>query len=126
MAALCEISLRVSGHCMTPILNDQDCIQVRRFHKYKIGDILAVRLDTGQLVCHRLIGKYFWKQQMHFLTQPDHGRRPDGAITSNMILGKVIKVNEQPINEASFSFRLQLFLSFLYCLCLRFFAKIGR
>ena len=126
MASLEGITLQVTGQCMEPVLHDQDRVQVRRQRKYRVGDILAVRLANGQLVCHRLLGKYFWGGNMHFLTCPDNCRQPDGAVIITKIIGKIVTVNgKKLLPKITLSLRLQLFLSFLYYLCRRFFAKIG-
>ena len=119
------IFLHINGHCMMPTLNDRDRVLVRRAAQYRTGDILAVRLADGHLVCHRLIGKFFWGRETHYLTRPDRGGKPDAAVTRSMILGKIYaRDNGAPLPEPTVWFRLQLFLSFFYCLSHRFFEKI--
>ncbi len=124
MAAREGVFLRVTGNCMSPILNDQDRVLVRWQPDYRTGDILVVRLGNGHLVCHRLVGKYFRNRQRHFLTKPDNGRCPDAAVVSRMILGKIFNQDgELPIDAPSVFFRLQLSFSFVYHLSRRLLAK---
>ena len=119
--------LHINGHCMMPTLNDRDRVLVRREDQYRTGDILAVRLADGQLVCHRLIGRFFWRGKTYYMTRPDRGGKPDAAVSRNMILGKISALDSGVLlPKPTFLFRLQLFLSFFYCLSRRFFEKIER
>ena len=117
--------LHINGHCMMPTLNDRDRVLVRRAAQYRTGDILAVRLADGQLVCHRLIGTFFWGRETHYMTRPDRGGKPDAGVTRSMIIGKISARDSGVLLPIpTVLFRLQLFLSFFYCLCRRFFEKI--
>lgn len=108
------ISLRICGNCMAPVLQDQELVQVRKQRWYWPGDILAVRLANGRLVSHRLIGVYLRRKRLRFLTRADNSSRPDGSVTGEQILGKIISgKRETPISSPCLVVRFSILFTFV-------------
>lgn len=84
-----QLSIRISGDCMTPLIKDGAMIDVLKQGYYWPGDILVKRCMSGQLISHRLIGCYPHKGQLNFVTRADNATRADAAIASSQIIGRV-------------------------------------
>lgn len=84
-----HLTLRVSGHCMEPFLENEARITVRRSRPYLPGDVLVVTRPSGRPVVHRLIGLFPARGSLRYLTQGDNSPAPDGSFTGDAILGKV-------------------------------------
>ncbi len=84
-----RLTLRVSGQCMAPFLENQARVTVRRVRAYLPGDVLVVTRPLGRPVVHRLIGLFPAKGSLRYLTQADNSPTPDGSFTRDAILGKV-------------------------------------
>lgn len=83
------VSLRVSGSCMAPLIDDGAMIQIRRQRVYLPGDILVKRCHNDQLIAHRLIGFYPRKRETHYVTRADNANSADAAIAGSRVIGKV-------------------------------------
>jgi hypothetical protein len=83
------LSLRVTGSCMAPLIQDGQRVRIEPRRLYLPGDILVFRAADGRLLCHRLLGYFPRNGRIHCLCQSDNGRRPDGPIPYAHILGRV-------------------------------------
>ncbi len=83
LAAETPLTLRVSGECMTPLLESGATIQVIRQPFYWPGDPVVVHAPDGRLLVHRLLGGYSKGRGWRWLTQADHASRPDAAVPLN-------------------------------------------
>lgn len=83
------LSIRISGTCMAPLIDDGAMIQIRRQRLYLPGDILVKRCHNGQLVAHRLIGFYPRYRKFHYVTRADNASSADAAIAGSRVFGKV-------------------------------------
>ncbi|MEN8164591.1 MAG: S24/S26 family peptidase [Acidobacteriota bacterium] len=84
-----RLTLRVSGQCMAPCLENDARVTVRRARAYLPGDVLVVTRALGRPVVHRLIGLFPAKGSLRYLTQADNSPTPDGSVTRDAILGRV-------------------------------------
>lgn len=83
------LSIRISGTCMAPLIDDGAMIQIRRQRLYLPGDILVKRCTNGQLVAHRLTGFYPRNKELHFVTRADNATTADTSIAGSRIIGKI-------------------------------------
>lgn len=84
-----NLTIRVSGHCMEPLLPDQTMVSFRKTKTYLPGDVVIVGRPAGPPVIHRLIGFYPSKGALRYFTQADNAPAPDGSVTRDALLGKV-------------------------------------
>lgn len=89
MAAEKELRLKVQGECMAPLVQSGATVCVKGAKFYWPGDCLVFIGLDGQLTVHRLIGYYFRRRQIRYLTQSDRGVSPDFSIAHRHIIGKV-------------------------------------
>lgn len=89
LATESPVSLRVSGECMMPLLANGAMIQVVRQRFYWPGDPLVVHAVGGHLLVHRLLGGYSKGRGWRWLTQADNAFRPDAAVPTERIIGKI-------------------------------------
>ncbi len=107
------LRLNVRGDCMRDVIANGACIHIKK-SCYWPGDII-VFVASERIVMHRLIGAYWRGGRLKLLTQADHGRFPDPALTGDRIIGKVISVDDQPlpIPPAQRLYALLRFLGFI-------------
>lgn len=84
-----QLSIRISGDCMLPLIKDGALVEVSRRKIYWPGDILVKRCLNGQLISHRLIGYYPRKGKFNFVTRADNANNSDAAIENSQIIGRV-------------------------------------
>ena len=89
LAVESPVSIRVSGECMAPLLANGAMIQVVRQRFYWPGDPLVVHAVGGHLLVHRLLGGYSKGRGWRWLTQADNAFRPDVAVPTERIIGKI-------------------------------------
>ena len=89
LAVESPVSIRVSGECMVPLLASGAMIQVIRQPFYWPGDVVVVHAADGRLLAHRLLGCYSKGRGWRCLTQADNALRPDAALPTERIIGKV-------------------------------------
>ncbi len=89
LAVESPVSIRVSGECMMPLLANGAMIQVVRQRFYWPGDPLVVHAVGGHLLVHRLLGGYSKGRGWRWLTQADNAFRPDAAVPTERIIGKI-------------------------------------
>lgn len=91
-----EIQIRVAGTSMNPTLYEGDSITIKQFDDYNIGDILVFTYKSDELLVHRLLKKtdckYFCKGDNSFRLED---------ITIDQIVGKVIQINNAPLQFCS-------------------------
>lgn len=78
----------VSGS-MEPTISVQDVIVTRRQDTYQVGDIVTFK--SNSCITHRIVEKTVGG----YITQGDANNTPDGAIDSNQVIGKVVRVVPQ-------------------------------
>ena len=128
LAAFLEISegvpfrVRVNGHCMAPLVHDGARVQVSRpAHYYWPGDVVVLPIDGRGMALHRVIGVYRRGGRWKYLTQGDSATRPDTAVLSSQILGRVQSGDCSPLLiQVPFSHRLRAFAQFLQFVINRF------
>lgn len=89
LAADAGIPVRISGNCMSPLMEDRSVILVQSRPRYWPGDILTFLNQDGHLTTHRLLGIFPRNRKLYCLTQPDNHPRPDVPVPVSHILGKV-------------------------------------
>jgi signal peptidase I len=106
------IPVTIRGDCMVPLLNDGDRVRIKKSRFYIPGDILVYCDGNGDLISHRMLGYYFWKSEWRLLIKADNVHKPDGGVTTNRVLGKVL--NSHPgigMRLRSFGFFIRFTLS---------------
>ncbi len=89
LAADDGLPIRVSGHCMSPLIEDQATLRIRPRAIYLPGDILTFLGRDGRLTTHRLLGIFPRNGKLHCLTRPDNHAHPDAAFPLSQVLGRV-------------------------------------
>jgi hypothetical protein len=90
LAADDALQLPVNGDCMAPRVHSGASVQVsgpRRI--YLPGDVVVVLNGNRGLLVHRVIGGYWRHGVWKWLTQADAAGRPDNAVISACVVGKV-------------------------------------
>lgn len=83
--------LRISGHCMAPLLTDGQRVLVQPARWYWPGDILVFHSLSGNgLIAHRLIGAGWRRGRWRLLTRADNAPNPDFALPPARVLGRVV------------------------------------
>ena len=85
------VPVTIKGDCMAPSLNDGDRVNVRKSRLYMPGDVVVYCNGNGDLVSHRMLGRYFWKGEWRLLIKADNALKPDGGVALKHIMGKVLE-----------------------------------
>jgi hypothetical protein len=83
------VRIRLDGDCMTPDLVSDEEYTVRRHRFYWPGDVLLFQARDGTLTTHRLLGAYPRAGRWKLLTQADAAQRPDFAVPTDQVIGRV-------------------------------------
>jgi hypothetical protein len=89
LASTGPIRLRIQGDCMFPLLRSGAKVEVVGKRFYWPGDVVIVHSIDGRLLAHRLIGCYVKSGRLKWLTQADAAERPDCAVSTRKIIGRV-------------------------------------
>jgi len=90
LAAEKPLSMRIRGDCMAPLVQDGAWVTIGGpAHRYWPGDVVALRIPGRGLALHRVLGAYRHRGEWRYLTQGDRARRPDRAVTTDEILGRI-------------------------------------
>jgi hypothetical protein len=79
---------------MQPVLEDGQRVPITQSSLYLPGDIIVFEDKFGQVLAHRLLGIFFRKGEIHFLTQADNATGVDAPVCKRQIIGKI----RQPIS----------------------------
>jgi hypothetical protein len=90
LAADTEIPVRISGSCMSPLIEDQATLMVHSRSWYWPGDILTFLDRDGRMTTHRLLGIYPRNGKLYCLTRPDRHPHPDVPVPVSRVLGRVV------------------------------------
>ena len=128
LAAFREISegvpfqVRVSGQCMAPLVQDGARVQISGPAPYYWpGDVVVLPVDGRGLALHRVLGAYRRGGRWRYLTQGDSATRPDTAVLSSQIFGRIQSGDCSPLLiRVPFSHRLRAFAQFLQFVINRF------
>jgi len=93
LAALSDLTIRVSVRCMSPVIPEGAELRVRRHRLYWPGDVVVFRRHDGRLLVHRVIGWYYRESRWKLMTRADNASSADAAITAEHIVGAVSHVN---------------------------------
>jgi len=121
------VSFRVAGRCMEPSFLDGAQLLVRSIGRYRPGDVIVARGNSGGLFAHRLIATFRYRGRELALTQSDNASSADPIIPQSSIIGVVVggecltRVVEVPLGTRLRC--LGLFLSFLLT---RFTSRLAR
>jgi len=88
------LRFRARGESMRPFLWNGDVLEVEAVLPgfVKKGDIVLCRPDRGSILTHRVIGVIGNGEQRKLVIQGDALPWPDGSITPQQVLGRVVKV----------------------------------
>ncbi len=90
LAAEAPLPMRVRGDCMAPLVRDAAWVAIAGpASRYWPGDVVAVRTAGRGLALHRVLGAYRRRGEWRYLTQGDRAMRPDRAVTTAEILGRL-------------------------------------
>ena len=85
-----ELSIRIKGSCMAPLIEDGALVSLEKQAHYLPGDVIVKRCSNDeQLVAHRLIGCYPRKGLLYFVTQADSADVPDRGVKRSRIIGRI-------------------------------------
>ncbi len=80
----------VGSGSMEPVLHQNDVIVTKKVKKYEVDDIITFKED-GANITHRIIAI----NENNIITKGDANNEKDVAITTDKIIGKVIKIYPQ-------------------------------
>ncbi len=97
-----EVTFTTNGDSMRPLLLSGESVTLKRFSKYKKGDVVLFKKDDGSFVLHRIIKI---KKDTVF-TQGDALISDDQPFNKNKIIGKAIAFikKDETIKISSFSY----------------------
>jgi phage repressor protein C with HTH and peptisase S24 domain len=84
-----SVTVTARGDCMVPWIENGAGVQVTPARFYWPGDVVVVLSGNNQYLIHRVIGLYRRSGKVKILTQADTALRPDGAVDSDDVLGRV-------------------------------------
>lgn len=89
------IHFRARGVSMRPCIRDGDLLEIQAVQAKDIrsGDILLINPVQRQLLVHRVTRTHSHKGQPRFLLQGDAVLQPDGWLTPDQVLGRVISID---------------------------------
>ena len=90
------LTLDVRGDCMTGSLANGSQVQIERQAYYLPGDIIVYGRGDDQLVVHRFLGYVRGPTGWLGITQADKMRVADSPVATGKILGKVLRVDNEP------------------------------
>lgn len=86
------ITVRVSGDCMAPDLNDGQAVEVAPARLYWPGDVVVYATGDGRLLGHRFLGYYRRRGRWKMLIRADNARGPDPGVLGDQVLGRVVSI----------------------------------
>jgi len=106
-----EITLRVNGDCMHPLIVDGACVVLRRRGCYIPGDIVGVRQKDGTLRLHRCGGCVYYRGRWVMLTRADNTAQFDAPATLHEVVGALTRGECSPSAfRVSYRTRARIFL----------------
>lgn len=105
------LTLDVSGDCMTGSIAHGSQVQIERQTWYLPGDIVVYGRGDDHLLAHRFLGYVRGRTGWLGITQADNTRISDSPVGVERILGKVLRVNQQPTTTSAWQ-RLRSFMYF--------------
>ena len=84
-----SIVVSVSGQCMLPWVEHGARVRVTAAKRYWPGDVVVARSGQGGYLVHRVIGSIWRRGGLRVITQADAAARPDTAVVTQAILGRV-------------------------------------
>lgn len=107
------VTFTTHGKSMRPILNDGDSVTIKKYDKYKVGDVILFRNTDGDFVLHRIIKI---KNGLIY-AQGDQLCKKDEPIKFEQVLGKAItfiyKNKEVKITELSYKVYKVIYMSYI-------------
>ncbi len=90
--------LPLTGHCMKPLLRENDLITVKpiTIDQLKYGDIVLYHIE-GRLKCHRFLTFKTIEGKQYLITKSDRRLRYDIPVPYDFFLGTVIRVKKGAI-----------------------------
>ncbi len=83
------LRLKVSGQCMSPLVNEGDFVEVSQARLYWPGDVIAFRTPDGRLLLHRLIGYWRHSHRLGLVTQGDTCSSCEASFGFDRVIGRV-------------------------------------
>lgn len=90
------LRLRVSGHCMAPLVLEGAIVEVEPARLYWPGDVLALARSDGQLVLHRMLGYRPSIRGFELVTRGDASPASDAPVAPTQVLGRLCGGNCAP------------------------------
>lgn len=86
-----QLRFKANGSSMRPFIYDGDVVTIVRVEvqRLKRGEVILARLESGRIVVHRILRC----EGQSFLVQGDALLHPDGYVSYENILGKVVSIN---------------------------------
>jgi len=80
---------------MQPILRDGDTLVVAPLAAgwAKLGDVVLCKVTDDKLFVHRVIQRYTASEGIQYLIKGDHVTEPDGWISGDQVLGRVVSAD---------------------------------
>ncbi len=87
--------LPLTGHCMKPLLRENDLITVKpiTIDQLQCGDIVLYHIE-GRLKCHRFLTFKTIEGRQYLITKSDRRSRCDTPVPFDSFLGTVIRVKK--------------------------------
>jgi hypothetical protein len=83
------LRLKVTGHCMSPLVNEGDFVEVSRERFYWPGDVIAFRTPDRRLLLHRVIGYWRHSHRLGLVTQGDSCSSCEASFGFDRVIGRI-------------------------------------
>ncbi len=110
------LQVKVTGNCMLPLLQHDQCITVCKQNRYRIGDIIVFADAKGALKVHRYLGPMTRNRVM---TQADTANTIDAPVPMSQVMGRAHKRGGSPLTVSA-TLRFRSFIRYIY-----WYARLG-
>lgn len=92
-----SIRFQARGNSMRPLLRDGDTLLIKPLgsHLPIIGEVVLCNVHPERVIVHRVIGKRVIASRLEYLVHGDQALNPDGWISVEEILGRVVKIERE-------------------------------
>ena len=92
-----SMRFRARGWSMGPLIHSEDVLTVKPLDpiETRAGDVVFYRHTNGRVLVHRVARRMEGNGKVRFLIQGDAFDNPDGSVSPEQILGKVVLVERK-------------------------------
>jgi signal peptidase I len=92
-----NVRISTRGPSMFPLIQTGDRITITPGNCFGVGDIIVFKRE-GQMICHRLVEVFEKGGIKYYQTRGDSFFSLDEPVTSDQVLGKVLKIEKEKVS----------------------------